>query len=185
MVVEVLNILIHYFSCWHFEWKVTKWRKRQANKEHKNKHKRSRLMLQRRERERDDASRSCLYSPSLPRMNISLFILLISLKNHARKRSQSIRRIRDVAKHWWGHIIIFTKQPKELGQRITRASSTSARLETAVPPDDMLVAASAESYGIIDSESINDIAQMASLPLTSQRVFIEICTRCSPILREK
>ena len=45
-----------------------------------------------------------------------------------------------------------------------RASSTSARLAAAVPPGDMMVAASADSSGIIDSESLNDIIQMASLP---------------------
>ena len=75
--------------------------------------------------------------------------------------------------------------PKSSGDRIMSASPTSARLATAVLPDDMLVAASVESSGIIDSESMNDIAQMASLPLTSLRVSIEVGTRCNPVSREK
>jgi len=75
--------------------------------------------------------------------------------------------------------------PKSSGDRMTSTPPTSARLATAVLPDDMLVAASVESSGIIDSESMHDIAQMASLPLTSQRVSIEVGTRCNPVSREK
>ena len=162
-----------------------KWRQQRQQSNEQKQHKRSNV-TNNRERAIDDASRSCLCSPSLPQLNTSLFILLISpLRNILAKYPKASEAFEMSSPSTEASSSYSRGNPKSSGDRMTSAPPTSARLATAVLPDDMLVAASVESSGIIDSESMNDIAQMASLPLTSQRVSIEVGTRCNPVSREK